>query len=308
MASSNDPSLRLALDLQLRDVAELQPKKNGRGRKRKATDFEIALGVYAEQLASDIQPLGGRLAAPLDAVRPRKRAATTKSVTATPSVRAILPREAKSAALLSMQMQLAARQPEQEEQQASASDPTSTLLATGNELQCAGCFEPPHDGHVSVCEHIYCPTCVSTLFANATNNESMFPPGCCGNAIPLEDARDLLSDELIARFERKQIEFNTPNRRYCHHPNCGEFLAPADFDGDRCQCTACQYWTCILCRAAAHNGVCPNDPVQNQLAGAEATFATGAAFSCANADVSSRNDSSAAKPAEAKKYTGHNIF
>ncbi|KAJ6786174.1 hypothetical protein PWT90_00736 [Aphanocladium album] len=258
MALSNETSLRLALDLQLRDVEELLPKKKGCGRKRKATDFDIALGEYEKHLAAEIQAVGGRLPAPLDVARPRKRAATRKSAPSSPDARVNLPRHAKSTALRAIQT---TTPPAQD----SSTHNASGVLASTNELQCAICLEPPLGGFVSTCVHVYCATCVGTFFANATNDEAIFPPRCCGTPILLENARDLLPVDVVTRFEKKQIEFGTPNRRYCHGTNCGEFLDPADFAGDRCQCSTCQAWACILCRAAAHDGVCPNDALQNEV-------------------------------------------
>ncbi|KAK1834562.1 hypothetical protein QBC39DRAFT_343403 [Podospora conica] len=112
------------------------------------------------------------------------------------------------------------------------------------------------------CSHGYCRGCVRTLFTAAMSDETLFPPKCCGQPVPIDSVRTILSAELRGQFAAKKIEFETPNRTYCHRPACSTFI-PREFiqvDVARCVQPRCRATTCTLCKGASHVGAdCPND-------------------------------------------------
>lgn len=261
MAFSHDGSRRLALELQFQEVQDLRPRPAKRGKKRKADDFEIAMELYGNLLATEIEAVGGRvpiLADPQPPTRPRKRAATRRNKVHAAATRSNPPRQAKAASLRpAVPTQLSTPPAEQ------ADHSTTDERAVATALRCTACDDEQQENSLirTTCGHFYCASCLVVFFTNATIDESMFPPSCCAAPIPLDHtARKFLSTQLIERFEQKRIEFTTTNRRYCHNARCATFLPPSDFRDDHAQCTACNRWTCILCHAAAHEGVCPNDP------------------------------------------------
>ncbi len=256
MDSAGDASLRLALELQIQDAEGLsRPKQEGQDRKRKASDFDVALGVYQEHLATEVQSVGGRLPAPpVDGrpSRPRKHPATGQRKVPTPATRVNPPRQAKAYVW-----------------QTAVTAQTVGPADNSSALQCAGCLEVPN-GDSSIrtpCNHSYCSTCLVKLFTAATTDGGAFPASCCIEPIPLADAHIFLRAEVVACYEMMQLETDTQaaDRRYCHNDACGRFIPPADFVGDRAHCRSCSAQTCILCRAAAHDGVCPDDPAPDEI-------------------------------------------
>ena len=107
------------------------------------------------------------------------------------------------------------------------------------------------------CQHQYCTRCVIRLISDATVDESLFPPRCCGQTIPLSLVRPYISGDLTVRIEQKAIEFNAPYRTYC--TSCGSFIKLYDTEGNRGHCPACNQDTCVLCKRRFHNGDCPKD-------------------------------------------------
>lgn len=109
------------------------------------------------------------------------------------------------------------------------------------------------------CGHDYCEDCLQTLFRLATRDETLFPPRCCHQHIPLTSAKLYLSLELIDLFEKKNLEFSTPNRSYCFEPNCSSFIPPHSIKGERGACPDCGKETCTICKHEMHDGDCPQD-------------------------------------------------
>lgn len=256
MDPSDDASLRLALELQIQDAEGLsRPRQQGRGRKRKASDFDVALGVYQEHLAAEIQSVGGRLPkAPADALpfRPRKRPATGTRRVPTPATRVNPPRQAKASVW-----------------QTAVPAQTAAPADDSSALQCMGCLEVL-DGDFYIrapCNHLYCGTCLTRFFTVATTDGGVFPASCCVEPIPLADAHRFLPAQVVTRYEMMQLEADTQaaDRRYCHAQACGSFIPPADFAEDRATCRSCWAQTCILCRAAAHDGVCAGDSAPDEI-------------------------------------------
>ncbi|TLS29209.1 hypothetical protein PpBr36_00907 [Pyricularia pennisetigena] len=117
------------------------------------------------------------------------------------------------------------------------------------------------------CSHEYCRGCLGMLFETSTVDESLFPPRCCKQPIPLERNRIFLDSELVGRFKAKKLELETPNRIYCHDPECSNFVPPLFIDAAEniATCVRCQKKTCTTCRGPAHTGDCPEDPGLKQV-------------------------------------------
>ena len=115
------------------------------------------------------------------------------------------------------------------------------------------------------CGHDYCRVCLKTLFSLSTTDETLFPPRCCRQDIPLGSARLFLSAELIERFEQKSEEFRCTNRIYCCQPDCSTFILPGNIEGDHAVCPSCHKTTCTLCRSPSHVGDCPADHLTQQV-------------------------------------------
>ncbi|KAI6352793.1 hypothetical protein MCOR25_009287 [Pyricularia grisea] len=117
------------------------------------------------------------------------------------------------------------------------------------------------------CSHEYCRGCLGTLFETSTIDESLFPPRCCKQPIPLERNRIFLDSELVGRFKAKRLELETPNRIYCHDPECSNFVPPLFIDTAEniATCVRCEKKTCTTCKGEAHTGDCPEDPGLQQV-------------------------------------------
>jgi hypothetical protein len=116
------------------------------------------------------------------------------------------------------------------------------------------------------CRHEYCRDCLQSLFKTAITDESLFPPRCCGQQIPLEMVRIFLTPELAQDFIKKKVEFDTPNKTYCSVQTCSAFIDSGNIADNVGTCHECSSTTCTLCKAATHDrGECPDDPALQQI-------------------------------------------
>lgn len=140
---------------------------------------------------------------------------------------------------------------------------------TTNKMICTACCEAMHSFDIlhAPCGHDYCRGCITSLFNLSTCDESIFPPRCCQQEISLDLAREMLSPELRTRFLKTAEEFrDTPNNRlYCFSSSCSELIPPSQIAGDVGTCQVCSELTCTVCKSAAHNGDCPQDPTLQQV-------------------------------------------
>lgn len=150
--------------------------------------------------------------------------------------------------------------------------PESSLRATpwnqpSNTKACEACGDPKQLSELArtPCGHAYCSGCMKQIFSNATENEAAFPPSCCRQPIPIEGNEVLLSPEIITRFRTKTEEFTTPNRTYCHRPECASFIPSKSHANNIAMCSKCCRGTCLTCKGATHNGACPSDEQLQQL-------------------------------------------
>ncbi|KAL4800907.1 hypothetical protein BDV19DRAFT_396342 [Aspergillus venezuelensis] len=133
--------------------------------------------------------------------------------------------------------------------------------------RCVACREETEFFNVirAPCQDQWCFTCLGDLFEKAINDESLFPPRCCRQPFALNIVRIFLNSDLIKRFEKKKIEFETPNRTYCYSPECSAFIYPSNIHDHIVTCPECSFTTCTLCKGRAHTGNCPNDTDLQQL-------------------------------------------
>ncbi|KIJ06423.1 hypothetical protein PAXINDRAFT_92030, partial [Paxillus involutus ATCC 200175] len=136
---------------------------------------------------------------------------------------------------------------------------------TGN--TCVICQDPIFGSEIRApCGHHYDIACVTELFQAATRDETLYPPRCCRQNIPVAQVRPHLSQVLVTEFQQKGEEFGTLKRVYCSSPTCSRFLGAVSegfWNGKvyNCPAPACTRRTCGSCRGE-HNGlthVCRTD-------------------------------------------------
>lgn len=113
--------------------------------------------------------------------------------------------------------------------------------STAVHRQCTACDlkKPLSDMFPTPCGHQCCQGCLRTLFELSTSDETLFPPRCCRQEIPLQSVKLYLSSALIDLFEKKSIEFKTFDRTHCSQPTCSSFIISVNISGERATCTAC---------------------------------------------------------------------
>jgi hypothetical protein len=96
-------------------------------------------------------------------------------------------------------------------------------------------------------------------------DDSLFPPKCCRQPLVSGGVRIFLTPELVKEYERKKIEYDTPNRTYCSNPVCSSFIKLGDIANELATCTECGTITCTMCKAVQHTGDCPADTALQQV-------------------------------------------
>ncbi|KAG2746578.1 hypothetical protein P692DRAFT_201791821 [Suillus brevipes Sb2] len=135
--------------------------------------------------------------------------------------------------------------------QAPTAAPKPALRATGHD--CVICQDPIFGAEVRApCGHFYDIGCITDLFQSATRDESLYPPRCCRQNIPLPQVRPHLTQTVLAEFTLKAQEFGTMKRVYCVAPTCSRFLGPLH-EGFlskvfTCPSPTCNTTTCGKCR------------------------------------------------------------
>ncbi|KAL6407476.1 ibr finger domain containing protein [Ilyonectria robusta] len=95
------------------------------------------------------------------------------------------------------------------------------------------------------CDHKYCQDCVVRLYTDALTGESLFPPRCCRQPIPIDLAKPLLPPRLACLLD---------------------IYLSSIFVADKDTCPNCKATTCVTCKAAAHQVEdCPSDETTQQL-------------------------------------------
>lgn len=143
---------------------------------------------------------------------------------------------------------------------ADATESSSVIEDAGIRF-CACCHDEKQHWHLitAPCGDLYCEPCLVEFFSLAMKDETLFPPCCCKQPITFQYAGSVLSAAQRLEFEEKFVEFSTTNRTYCHDATYAAFIPPADIDGEKAACQVCERLTCVVCKAAAHDGHCPED-------------------------------------------------
>lgn len=249
----DDASADLILALQMQDLADLAAEHDGEEADgRSSNDARVARDIYHEELrnkaamisdmrfgekvgeATDDQPLSP-IASP------------------TPLFDQIL---VKDIGLLTI------------EASSTTEDPGFSSLdhLGAGYLICVVCSDEFPARHLitAPCGDHYCKPCIGQLYDLAMKDESLFPPRCCRRPIPIEIVNPMLTSAQVQKFHEKSVEFNTVNRTYCHDTGCGAFVMPDNISGEKAMCT-CGELTCTMCKAAAHEDDCPEDPAYASL-------------------------------------------
>jgi hypothetical protein len=110
------------------------------------------------------------------------------------------------------------------------------------------------------CSHDYCRGCLSIYVSKAINDESMFPPRCCGQGIPLDGVNQIfISADILGKYRAKVIEYDSANRVYCSMPNCSTFIPTQFIKDEVATCVKCESKTCTICKGPSHEDECPKD-------------------------------------------------
>lgn len=129
---------------------------------------------------------------------------------------------------------------------------------------CAICFEKIEFRDLArmPCSHEYCRGCLRELFETVLVDETLYPPRCCAQRIPETEMQiqSFLGGDLLGKFLARKLEMETPNRTYCHRPDCSAFIPPQGIKCDNGTCPKCRSRTCCICKGASHQGsYCPQD-------------------------------------------------
>lgn len=105
-------------------------------------------------------------------------------------------------------------------------------------------------------------SCLLTPFhRTAIQDESLWPPHCCIQDIPLKVIKSTLSRKDHQAFSDKAKEYATPaaDRVYCPLPSCSAWIPPIAVG--KIECLQCKSVVCRTCRGAAHPAQedCPED-------------------------------------------------
>lgn len=117
------------------------------------------------------------------------------------------------------------------------------------------------------CGHFYGSDCLLDLFRSAMTDESLFPPRCCKQEIPLALIRTHMKTMDLTHYEEKAHEFSTPVRLYCSDKACSRFLGPRSDTVSSVFCPSCDKSTCARCTNAAHSLLipCSDDAAAQEL-------------------------------------------
>lgn len=139
--------------------------------------------------------------------------------------------------------------------------PTVVTATASEQRHCVSCMTnvPFFETVQCPCSHEYCRGCIAGLFEAAMNDESLFPPRCCSQSIPLGLNQIFLPTKLVGQYRAKELEYSTKDRTYCHLQNCSTFIPPVFITGDMARCPKCQSETCSICKSPSHDNDCPQD-------------------------------------------------
>ncbi|KAH8883133.1 hypothetical protein GQ53DRAFT_664268 [Thozetella sp. PMI_491] len=281
-------SLRIAVELQLGDLADLVDKK-GKGREGDESDLQVALQIYKSELEEYQQILSDRsicrsiaqtvsrdgdLVSAAERLAIHGRLITTELSQGREVMNATNSQETNSTSEDESLGQLAALNVLPALEAGESSTLAGSYWSQHSEKRdaiqkktCLICTEEHLVENVSQCpcSHEYCRECLQNLFRASFTDQSLFPPRCCSQLIPIEPNRSLLSPQIIGEFKAKELEFNTKDPTYCSQPTCSTFVPPQLVKGDVAVCPNCSTKTCTICKTQSHSGDCPKDTATQEL-------------------------------------------
>ncbi|KAG7407110.1 hypothetical protein Forpe1208_v012853 [Fusarium oxysporum f. sp. rapae] len=128
--------------------------------------------------------------------------------------------------------------------------------------ECLYCSDelPKDEVYEAPCSHGMCQPCLIRSIQTAMKDESIFPPKCCGQAIPVDNTNAFITEDLLTEYDNKREEFETTNRTYCSDKTCSAFIPTRFIEAGIAQCTRCEGRTCLNCLSESHEGTCTDDP------------------------------------------------
>ncbi|KAL2177459.1 uncharacterized protein P884DRAFT_200668 [Thermothelomyces heterothallicus CBS 202.75] len=283
--------LELALELQREELEGLKKAGKGKGREGETDDFDLAIQLYEAELASctlvasdrsmcgsiaravrlDADLIGAILLEEEQAALDREFARTLspEGMPTTPAGRASIVPALDEQLLAKLEALYVSTEDHPAESSIRAASRPVPRTRGGEQpkIECIGCGDKRYRSDVSrcPCSHEYCRECLASLFTASLSDESLFPPRCCGQPIPLDSCRAYLPTNLAGEFLVKKAEMETPNRTYCHQPTCSVFIPQQFIDGEVATCPRCQQTTCVTCKGQSHEGDCPYDVASQEL-------------------------------------------
>lgn len=111
----------------------------------------------------------------------------------------------------------------------------------------------------TTCGQHHCHCCISKLFQPHLFDQCLFTARCCNQGIPPLSASFSISNNTVLELLEKSLEYLTANKTYCSQSTCSAFIHPAVIRDDKAACPLCSTVTCSICKAASHDGDCPQD-------------------------------------------------
>lgn len=271
-------TIALIIELQREDLESLANGSKGKHREGEGPDSDYAFQIYQEELAT----LEASVADHRMGITIGRPDGTDEGVAAigtgvddgsphTASSREE-PVDGLSANLQGLDLNNANKDPLDEPESSAwgasrAHHPGTSGLDRRESRECISCQEQHDPTHLvsCPCSHEYCRDCLASVFEASTADETMFPPRCCRQPIPLSDVENMLPADLVAVFEAKEVEFEMPNRVYCHQSTCSAFIPTASIKDNIAHCPQCALDTCSICKKASHKGECPEDPALQEV-------------------------------------------
>lgn len=273
-----DPdTIALIIELQREDLERLAHGSKGKHREGEGPDSDYAFEIYQEELATlEASVADHRLGITIGLPE-----GTNEGVTIETGVNDRSPPTASSEEGpgdgLSVNLQGLdlnttdedpLNQPESSAWGASRADHSEANgLDRPESRECISCQEQHDPIHLvsCPCSHKYCQDCLTGVFEASITDETMFPPRCCSQPIPLSEVEIKLPADLVVQFKAKKLEFETPNRIYCHEPSCSAFIPADSVKHNVAHCPQCSLDTCSICKKSSHQGECPEDPALQEI-------------------------------------------
>jgi len=110
------------------------------------------------------------------------------------------------------------------------------------------------------CEHTFCRVCFRNYIQAATWDESLYPPTCCNQELPLSIGLQFLELGVVEQYRKNAEEFSTSDRTYCNQSTCSAFIPLQHIQLGVATCPECRSDTCSICKGRPHgDSQCPEN-------------------------------------------------